>query len=48
MAIGDIDHLFYGFEVSSFFRQSLPYLKVVDCIRELRNDPKNMLLDEVT
>lgn len=47
MALGDVDHLFNGFEITPFFRQRLPHLEVIDRICKLSDDPENMLLNEV-
>lgn len=48
MALGDIDHLFNGFDVSSLLCQCLSHLEVVDSICELCDNTKYVLLDELT
>lgn len=48
MALSNVDHFFNCLEISPFFRQSLPHLKVVNRICELGDDAENMLFNEVT
>jgi hypothetical protein len=48
MALGNINHFFYGFDVSSLLCQRLSNLEVVNGICELCDDTENVLLDEVT
>jgi hypothetical protein len=48
MSLSNIDHFLDSLEVAPLFSQSLPHLKVVDCIGKLSDDPENMLFDEVT
>lgn len=47
MATGNFDHLTNGQDISPLFNQRLSYLKVVDCVRELRDYTQNMLLNEM-
>lgn len=47
MTLGDIDHLFNGFDVSSLLCQRLPHLEVINGIRELCDNTENVLLNEV-
>jgi hypothetical protein len=47
MSLSNVDHFFDSLEVPPFFGQSLPHLKIVDCICKLSDNSENMLFDEV-
>lgn len=48
MALSNMNHFFNGFDIPPLFCQSLSHLNVVNGIRELSDDTKNVLLDEMT